>query len=182
MEKPFVVVSGLPGSGKSRLARQLAPALGLPLIDKDDVLERLFESKGIGDTVWRRRLSRESDDILQTEAMASMGAVLASFWHLSGMPLDSGTPTRWLSEVSNLVVNVHCACPPEIAALRFLQRKRHPGHLDNEATYAELLVSLQALERHGHLDIVHRVDVDTSTDQNPDAVVRDIRAAFTRCL
>jgi dephospho-CoA kinase len=48
----FVVVSGLPGSGKTTLGRRLAPALDLPLIDKDDILNRLFESKGIGTWTW----------------------------------------------------------------------------------------------------------------------------------
>jgi shikimate kinase len=46
MRKPFVVISGLPGSGKTTLGRRLAPALTLPFIDKDDILDRLFESKG----------------------------------------------------------------------------------------------------------------------------------------
>jgi len=43
------------------LARRLAPALNLGLIDKDDILDRLFEAKGIGDAAWRRAVSRESD-------------------------------------------------------------------------------------------------------------------------
>ena len=95
--KPFVVVSGLPGSGKTTLARRLAPMLDLPVIDKDEILERLFEARGIGDVAWRRTLSRESDTILQHEAVASDGAILTSFWHLLGMPADSGTPTDWLT-------------------------------------------------------------------------------------
>jgi predicted kinase len=56
-----VVVSGLPASGKTTLGRQLAGALDLPLIDKDEILESLFDSRGIGDASWRRKLSRESD-------------------------------------------------------------------------------------------------------------------------
>lgn len=75
MLKPFVVISGLPGSGK---------------IDKDDILDRLFESKGIGDAAWRRTLSRESDVILQNDATNSDGAIVASFWHLRGMPSLDG--------------------------------------------------------------------------------------------
>ena len=118
MDKRFVIVSGLPGSGKSTLAEKLAPALGLPLIDKDTILERLFESRGTGNRAWRRALSRESDRILQSRAVASDGAVLVSHWHLPGMLLDSGTPTDWIREISNQIVNVHC-CDPEIAAERF---------------------------------------------------------------
>lgn len=66
--KPYVVASGLPASGKTTLARRLTSALELPLIDKDDILDRLFEERGIGDPAWRRRLSRESDRGLQDEA------------------------------------------------------------------------------------------------------------------
>jgi len=104
MRKPFVVMSGLPGSGKTTLARRLAPLLDLPVIDKDDILERLFVSKGIGDAAWRRTLSRESDSILQHDATRSEGAILVSFWHLPGMPVDSGTPTTWLQSLSDQLV------------------------------------------------------------------------------
>ena len=55
----------------------MAPALGLPLVDKDDILDRLFDTKGVGDAAWRRRLSRESDVILRAEALQSNGAILA---------------------------------------------------------------------------------------------------------
>ena len=81
MRRHFVVVSGLPGSGKSTLARRLASALNLPLIDKDEILDRLFDSKGVGDSTWRRTLSRESDVILQREAVSLDGAVLAAGWN-----------------------------------------------------------------------------------------------------
>ncbi|MFJ4183440.1 AAA family ATPase, partial [Streptomyces sp. NPDC089733] len=60
----YVVISGLPGSGKSTLARSLAERLSLPLIDKDVILESLYDSLGVGDHAWRSRLSRASDDIM----------------------------------------------------------------------------------------------------------------------
>ena len=76
MTKPLVVISGLPGSGKSTLGGQLARTLSLRLLDKDDILERLFESKGLGNAEWRKALSRESDEMLKTEAALPGGAVL----------------------------------------------------------------------------------------------------------
>ena len=42
-----MVLSGLPGSGKTTVARPLGEALGLPLLDKDHILEGLFESLGV---------------------------------------------------------------------------------------------------------------------------------------
>jgi glucokinase len=178
MRKPFVVISGLPGSGKTTLARRLAPALNLPLIDKDDILDRLLESKGVGNAAWRRTLSRESDVILQREATSSDGAILVSFWRLLGMPSDSGTPTDWVQAPSHYVVNVHCACEPEVAASRFLQRRRHPGHLDGESASAEVLARFQKLTRLAPLDIGHRIDVDTSSEPNLTDVLRAIRGAL----
>jgi AAA domain len=181
VEKPFVVVSGLPASGKTTLARELASALSLRLIDKDDILDQLFDVRGIGDAAWRRTLSRESDELLRKEATASTGAVLSSFWHVSGMPPDSGTPIAWLAEVSDIVVLVQCVCPPELAAARFVRRRRHPGHLDTEAMYEQVLESLEALTSLGSLPIRPGITVDTSKELNAAVVVRDIRAAIAHC-
>src|SRR4051794_10844242 len=43
-----VVVSGIPASGKTTLARQLALALELPLVSKDVIKEALFDALGTG--------------------------------------------------------------------------------------------------------------------------------------
>jgi hypothetical protein len=178
-DRPFVIISGLPGSGKTTLAHQLAPRFALPFFDKDEILEQLFEAKGTGDAAWRRTLSRESDALFQSAATQSRGAVLASFWHLHGMPADSGTPTSWLSELSAAIVNVRCICPTEVAATRFFRRTRHPGHLDSESSYEEILASMQALARLGSLNIEPAIDVDTSDAFDLDTLVRKVQAGLT---
>jgi glucokinase len=175
------VLSGLPGSGKTTLGRQLAASLNLPLLDKDAILETLFESEGIGGQEWRRRLIRKSDVILQAQAGASEGAILISFWHLPGMPSDSGTPTDWLFALPGYVVNVHCACPSETAAARLVQRRRHRGHLDSERSYSDFLASLQAIEGLDRLGIDERIDVDTSQPIKLETVIQDVQHAFARC-
>jgi predicted kinase len=174
----FIVVSGLPGSGKSSLALKLAPLLGLAVIDKDEILERLFDSKGIGDTAWRQALSRQSDLIFRQESEGSAGALLVSFWRLPGMSPDSGTPTDWLPTLSNRIVNLHCECPADVAAGRFSQRKRHLGHLDHTRTCAQVLTRLRDLEGLKPLAIGERVTVCTSAEIELNAVVRDISRVF----
>jgi hypothetical protein len=178
----FIVVSGLPGSGKSTVACVLAPLMNLPVIDKDVILERLFELKGTGDRAWRRQLSRESDVILQEEAAASDGAVVSSFWHVSGMPSESGTPGDWLHKLPGAVVNVHCVCPPRLAAERFASRQRHPGHLDKTRAFAEILSSIQALVPSRALSIGEPVVVDTTEPLVAAAILHDVDAGFARCL
>lgn len=178
MKRRFVVISGLPGSGKTTLGRQLAAVLNLPMIDKDDILSRLFETRGAGGAEWRRRLSQESDSAFQENAVSSHGAVLVSFWHVPGMAADSGTPTDWLSTLSADLVHVHCVCQPEVAARRFLERERHPGHLDHHASFADVLVKLRELASLGTIDAGPCIDVDTSRELDIEAVIRRIQQAF----
>lgn len=158
----FVIVSGLPGSGKTTAGRALAGMLGLPLIDKDNILEELFTAKGTGDAAWRRALSRESDRLLQQRATSTRAAIVVSFWHCPGMPEDSGTPTAWLSGLSSRLVHLRCQCPPAVAAARFRERRRHEGHLDFGRDYADVLRSLETLERLPPLSLEPSIAVDTS--------------------
>jgi shikimate kinase / 3-dehydroquinate synthase len=39
----FVVVTGLPGAGKTTVGRALAAALDVPFLDKDDFLDDLLD-------------------------------------------------------------------------------------------------------------------------------------------
>jgi predicted kinase len=178
----FVVIAGLPGSGKTTLGSHLSLALNLPLLDKDDILVRLFETQGTGDKAWRHALSRVSDEILTHEAQSSTGAVIVSFWHLPGMPKGSGTPTAWLSELSGHVIGVRCVCQPDVAAARFIQRQRHPGHLDDESPFADVLASLQAQAALGSLDLEPSIDVDTSRAPDIVRLLSEVEEAFARCL
>ena len=180
--KPLVVVSGLPGSGKTTVARALGPLMNLPVFDKDEILEGLFERNGLGDAAWRRQLSRESDAMLQAHVVASHGAVISSFWHVAGMPPDSGTPTEWLAAISRTIVNVRCECPPQLAADRFVRRVRHPGHLDSLRTTADVLASIEALVPFGSLTLGELVVVDTTRPVDMATVLGDVAAGLRRCL
>jgi adenylylsulfate kinase-like enzyme len=172
---PFVVVSGLPASGKTTLARRLAPALALPLFDKDDILEGLFEGLGVGDVDWRQRLSRASDEILQRLAQHSNGAVLTSFWRKPEISNPSGTPTDWLADASQPIVEVYCLCDPEVAAARFVNRLRHPGHLDSVKRPEDVLSHFRILAATGPLGLGKLLQVDTTRAIDLNTVVSDIR-------
>lgn len=155
------VVTGLPASGKSTLARAVGKALALPVVDKDEILEALFDSLGVGDAEWRRRLSRAADEVLRRQASQFPGAVITSWWRHPRSPVESGTSPEWLSSLPGDLVELHCLCSPRIAAERFLGRRRHRGHLDGDKSLPELLASFEHQAALGPLGIGRLVQVST---------------------
>ncbi|MBT2449869.1 AAA family ATPase [Streptomyces sp. ISL-43] len=130
-DNAFVIVSGLPASGKSTLARGLATRLSLPVIDKDVILESLYDSLGVGDKTWCHKLSRASDDILFALAADAGRAVLVNWWHRDTAP-------GRLHQLDAHLIEVFCDCDTTLVAERFHTRKRHPGHLDQNSTREQI--------------------------------------------
>jgi gluconate kinase len=177
---PLVIVSGLPASGKSTLSRNLSAALSLSLLDKDDILEALFETLGIGDADWRQLLSRTSDEILQRLASSSSGAVITSFWRHPEISSLSGAPTDWINSASRRVVEIYCECDPQVAAARFIGRNRHPGHLDSLKRVEDVLTSFQTLAARGPLGVGKLLRVDTSGEIEFEKLVGEVQALLRR--
>ena len=171
----FVILSGLPASGKSRLGAALAPLLGLALLDKDDFLEALYEREGVGDASWRERLSRESDDKFRAAAIDSGGAVLASYWRHPGRADGGGTPSDWLRTLPGTLVEVHCHCPAEITLERFRRRTRHPGHLDAMRTKADLIAKFEDYAARGPLGLGMVIPVKTTDFPDAEILATRIR-------
>ena len=157
----FVVVSGLPASGKTTVATALAASLQLSLLDKDSFLETLFQSEGAGNAAWRRELSQRADKRLREEASGLQTAVITSWWKHPASRADSGTPVDWLLHPSRIAVEVHCICSASVAASRFLARQRHPGHLDGRWSHDTLLAMLEAQHGHGPLAPEKTITINT---------------------
>ena len=156
-----IIVTGIPASGKSTVARAVSAALGLAMLDKDEILEVLFNSQGVGNAEWRARLSRDADEVLQEKAFRSQSAVIASWWRHPASKVGSGTPVEWLSSLPGVMIELYCNCSAEIATERFLSRKRHEGHLDPLKTRAEVLATFQQHLTLGPLGLGRVVEVTT---------------------
>lgn len=129
----FVVVSGPPASGKTTLARAIAPPLGLPLIAKDTIKQALLDVLPVPDVETSRIVGTASVAALLAVAAETGGAVLESVWHRSRALAD-------LRRLSGNLVEVFCRCDPQIAAQRYALRTgtRAAGHFDAERTIGEL--------------------------------------------
>lgn len=172
----FVIVSGLPASGKSTVAVGLAEDLRLPLLDKDVYLEALFvETAAGGKPQERELLSRRADVILKETAQRTDGGVLTSWWKHPKSKTNSGTPVSWLTSLPGQLVEVHCVCPPEVATARFLSRKRHPGHCDERYSEATLVSEFVEQAKLGPLSVGPLVEVDSELPADRAALVARIR-------
>lgn len=161
MRNQHLIVTGIPASGKSTVGRALAEALGFEILDKDDILEDLFNERGIGDLGWRTMLSRAADEILRERSSRAESSVIVSWWRHPASTLASGTPIEWLSELRGELIEVHCVCDPAVAAERFKSRTRHSGHLDQFKSHADLLPTFEQQAAMGPLGVGRLVEVYT---------------------
>jgi hypothetical protein len=140
----------------------LAERLNSPFLDKDDILEALFDGLSCSDAKTRQQLSRAADRVFVTVARNCSRAVLCSFWRHPSSTAQSGTPSNWLQVPEIRMVEVSCGCSPELAAARFLGRVRHSGHSDARWNQPSLVAQSEERSHTFPLDAGAAIDVNTT--------------------
>jgi predicted kinase len=127
----LVYVSGAPGSGKSTLAGPLAAQLGFALLGKDIIKETLHSVLGPPDLdrARSRELGAASMELLWALAARSPQVLIEANFRP-----HSDYERNKLTGLGGIQVEVHCACPPELAVARYNARPRHPVHVQTNIT------------------------------------------------
>ena len=60
----LIVIAGMPATGKSTVAAGIAKAFGYPVLEKDDIKERLFDTIGFENYPQKRRLDIAATSVL----------------------------------------------------------------------------------------------------------------------
>jgi predicted kinase len=136
----LILVTGLPGTGKSTLARTLAGHYRMPLICKDAIKEPLFDTFGVSDRDDSRRLSNASFavmfSVLRDCAAAGTDVIIEGNFR-------PGEHERPLLESSARIAQILCSVAEPVRIERLKARatdpSRHPGHRDAEfvASYTQ---------------------------------------------
>lgn len=186
MPKPvLIVVNGLPGSGKTTIARRLADDVALPVFSRDGMFETLYDALDCRSTGLSPLVGPAAFTLLYYAAGSVLAAgqpvIIEAFFGRAQLRSAEIVHLRRTADFEPL--QIFCKADGEVLLERFLARmnsdERHAGHQDMEwlEQHREQLIQgrLLPLAIGGSI-----VEVDTTTPDRFDytALLRRVRAAI----
>jgi len=166
---PLVVVTGVPGAGKTSLATLLARRLGCALVSLDEIKEELASEAADTPRDWLRY---DAEAELVRRLTAFDGQAVVDIWIAPRRDTErvAGLLDPWWDRV----VEVRCQVPATVAVERYVGRARDwPPHLPPDAETLERI--RDAAEHPEALGAPRTVVVDTSRPVDLGDVVTAVR-------
>lgn len=126
----IILVTGLPATGKTTLARRLAARYGVPLLAKDVVKEWLMDAVGPIDATRSRQLSDMSFTLLfaQLAEHARAGADLILEGNFRAGQHEAALSAAGDASIAQVLCQIPEATRLQRIAMRAGDPSRHPGH------------------------------------------------------
>ena len=136
MSPRLIVVTGMPGTGKTTLARLLARRFGMPLLCKDAIKEPLMDALGAGDVARSRRLSDASFAALFVVARELIDARQDLILEGNFRPCEHGETFRAFApaHTAQILCQLDEAERLHRLAARRSDSQRHQGHREDDPT------------------------------------------------
>lgn len=176
-----ILITGHPATGKTTLAHYLAQGLGLPLLWRDGLKEKLADTLGGSTDEWSLKLSIASWELLYHLVETLLRAHISHMVESNFTPIYATPHWQALCERYSLqMIQLRCHVPPETVITRYHERikqgQRHPIHrfVSDDVNYTALL-------QRGPMDWVDvpstRLSIDTSgnIDTNYPAIIEQLR-------
>ncbi|MBA3265991.1 MAG: ATP-binding protein [Actinomycetota bacterium] len=164
-----VVVTGVPGAGKTTLASTIAKELSALLLSLDEIKEDLYERDRTRDGF---ELRRAAEAALGNHLAAATDTVVVDIW--IAPVRDTDRVISLLRQHTVSIVEVLCRVPAEVAVERYVRRPRTGPHLSpDEATLGRIR---EAVEVFRPLGIGKCIEIDTSHPVDVQEVLAQLRA------
>jgi len=176
----LIIVNGIPGTGKTTIAKSIAKKLNMTLIMKDAIKEFLFDTLGVRDREWSGSLGRFSYKYLYE---------LTNFMLADGQSIiiENAFEKQYSKPILEEIISQHkidkiyeiyCFTDKDVRRKRFIERNetgnRHPGHVDHLNYLSD--DDPEPTEKYGPLNVGELIRINTTDFElvNIDKVIKQI--------
>lgn len=176
-ENLMIIITGAPATGKTTLSRKLVERFNLPVINKDEIKELLFDNLGFKDTEWLIKLGITSFELvfLFAEKLAQTGKTFIVEGNF-----DNRYSTKSFmyikSKFNYQMLQLYCHAQDDILYERYIRRNnsgdRHPGHIRLTSGFEDYKKTI--INRPFKLDIDGSINIDIDTTKFEDIDLEQI--------
>lgn len=128
----LIIIAGMPATGKSTLAKKISEKLQIPILEKDEIKEEMFDTLGYANLTEKRKLDIAANAIL-LRCTASLLKGGQSLIIVNNFDSDmSGNVQKIIDEAGCSCVTVFLNGSSDVLYRRYVERDkkhlRHQGH------------------------------------------------------
>lgn len=164
----LVVLTGVPGAGKTTLGTALGRALQAPFLSLDTIKEDIFATGAHAEDPYGLRLAAEAEMSHQLRVLGH--TVVVDIWVAPNR--DAARVTTMFRAQDREIVEVLCRVPADIAVDRYSRRQRSGPH--RPADHPTLQRIRDAVERLQPMGTGRCVEVDTSRPVDAHSVLKKL--------